>query len=423
MSKKEQGPVPISSKGMNLGSIMIYVVLASALALLAYTWFNRSKGAAGIEYTKIPKEMQINYVPSDYEFDFDDDNAIAILSNPRRYRREFSELIYDYNMSLLSHIAKRMDLADTLKMQLEPEYRKHHSYLSQLYFDDFVSLRDSSSNFYEAWYNNESTSVVEVMNEVASKYTCFLVNQVMMTLLESQGGKLYGKGANVNDPCGIAMAEGLRPLIERLQQTAAINDFSSSKGMIQEKVESVIAELATMEVRDKKGLNKQLQTKVWGYSVSSTDMEISAMSVMKIGFKLNQYFDISVSTKDKTVWVTLTEPTVLSHEVYPSIDKLDIGWMRELGKEDFNKNINILRREFRRDAIQSQIFDKAKTQADELMQMMLDPIVKTIGRDYQVKVRFKKSPDNKLPAEEELSIPSQPQNSSAAKLTPPDGKN
>jgi len=119
----------------------------------------------------------------------------------------------------------------------------------------------------------------------------------------------------------------------------------------------------------------------------------------------------------------LTEPTILSHEVYPNIEKLDIGWMRELSNDDFNKNFNILRREFRREAIQSQVFDKAKTQADELMQMMLDPIVKTIGRDYQVKVRFKKSPDNKLPAEEELSIPSQPQNSSAAKLTPPDSKN
>ncbi|MEL6926377.1 MAG: DUF4230 domain-containing protein, partial [Bacteroidota bacterium] len=160
----------------------------------------------------------------------------------------------------------------------------------------------------------------------------------------------------------------------------------------------------------------QLQTKIWGYAVSSTDIEVSAISVMKIGFKIDQYFDMAVSAKSKTVWVTLTEPSILSHEVYPNIEKLDIGWMRELSNEDFNKNFNILRREFRREAIQSNVFDKAKAQAEELMQMMLDPIVKTIGDDYKVKVRYRKSPDNRLPENEPINIPDAPQTKSAAKL-------
>ena len=149
----------------------------------------------------------------------------------------------------------------------------------------------------------------------------------------------------------IALQESLKPIIRRLEQTASIKDFSSSKGMLEEKVEKAIAELATMEVRDRKGLNKQLQTKIWGYAVSSTDIEVSAISVLKVGFKLDDFFEIKLDEGRKRIYVNLPAPKVLSHEVYPKIDKLEVGWMRELSNEDFNKNFNVLRQEFRRDAI------------------------------------------------------------------------
>ena len=66
--------------------------------------------------------------------------------------------------------------------------------------------------------------------------------------------------------------------------------------------------------------------------ISSTDIEVSAISILKVGFKIDQYFDLKLNTKNKIVTVTLPEPTVLSHEVYPRIDKLDIGWFREIEK-------------------------------------------------------------------------------------------
>ena len=192
--------------------------------------------------------------------------------------------------------------------------------------------------------------------------------------------------------------------------------------MLQEKVEKLVAELATVEVRDKKGLNKQLQTKIWGYAVSSTNIEISAVSIMKVGFKLDQYFNISVNTKDKTVWVTLAEPIILSHEVHPKVDNMEVGWLRELSNEDLNQNFNILRAEFRREALESNVFDKAKGQAEELMTMMLDPVVKTIGNDYNVKVRYRKMASNN-PVDQELSLPRSNSGNSAAKLNPPDSGN
>ena len=97
--------------------------------------------------------------------------------------------------------------------------------------------------------------------------------------------------------------------------------------------------------------------------------------------------------------ITLPEPQILSHEVYPKVDKLDVGWMRELQDEDFNKNFNLLRQEFRRDALSSDIMDKAKQEAAELMDLMFTPVVSSFSKRYQLQVRFK----NTQPSNRELS--------------------
>jgi len=380
-------------KGTSLGRILIYILFISVAALLLYNYFKNSNFGKGADYSSIPTEMQINYVPADFEFSADDETTLAILTNPARYKREFDQLVYDFNLTLINHVATRMDLPDSLKFQLEPEYKKSHKLYRQLYYNDFVKIRDTTANVYESWYSENAASATDALNEVASKHTCHMVTNVIMSVLESTDGKIVGIGNSVDTPCGIALTEGLRPMIRRLQDKAAIIDFSRSQDMMEEKVEKAIAELATMEVRDRKGINKQLQTKIWGYAVSSTDIEVSAISVLKVGFKLDKYFDIKLDAGRKRVNVTLPKPTVLSHEVFPRVDKLEVGWMRELDKADLNKNINVLRREFRRDAIEDHVMEKAEIQAKELMQLMMQPIISQLGRRYKLRVLFKETPE------------------------------
>ncbi len=379
--------------GLGFGKSLLYIVLALFVGLVLVKYFLNKAPSFSPGYTSNPKEIQVTYVPSDYKYDIDDENAIAILSNPHRYRREFNNLIYNFNLSLLKHVAKRMNLPDSLQRNVEKEYQKHHDYLKQLYFNDFVHIKDTTANMYETWYENDSKSAVEVMNEVASKYTCFLINHVIVTMLKAGSNNFSAKGRKIDTPCGIAMTEAVRPMMKRMEDKAAILDFATSKGILEEKVEKAIAELATMELRDKKGLSKQLQTKIWGYAVSSTDIEVSAISVLKVGFKLNEYFNVDLNSKKRTVEVTLPEPRILSHEVYPRIDKLDIGWMREVENADLNRNFNVLRGEFRREALESDLMDKAKTQADELMHLMLQPLVSSMSKSYKLKVKFRGNPD------------------------------
>ena len=366
-----------SGKKSSIASKMFMLLIISTLGILGYKYVQNNGGLKSFTksggLTTIPEEQKINYVPSDFDFEFEDENALAILANPHRYHREFDNLIRNFNLALLGHVANRMALPDSLKNRLPAEYDQHHSYLKQLYFNDFTNIRDTSGSIYETWYNNEGKSAVEAMQEVTGKYTCFMVNHVVTTLLKNTDGRFEVTGREINTPCGIAMAEGLKPLISRLQDRAAINDFSRSRGLMKEKVEKVIAELATLEIRDKKGISKQLQTKIWGFNVSSTDVEISAISILKIGFRLDEYFDIKLDRRKRKVRLTLPEPTILSHEVHPKVDKVDVGWLRELDTADFNENFNILRREFRREAYENNSMEKAKGQATELMELIMTP--------------------------------------------------
>ena len=395
--KEYQGPPPVKrpSSIYSIGKKALVISLLSigGMVLLKYYKPSIPNPIGGDPtITHIPKELHINYIPAEYDANVDEEDALVILSNPNRYRRDFDKLVYDFNLSLLQHVANRMDLSREIKSQLESEYQKHHSYLKDLYFQDFVALKDTTDSYQQLWYETENANAVEVLNEVASKYTCPFINTVITSLLQSGSSPLAGAGKYVETPCGVALKEGLQPMMKRLEAKAAIADFGKAKGFLEEKVEKAVSELATMEVRDKKGLSTELKTNVLGVNVSSTDIEISAISILKVGFKLNDLFDISVNESRNMVTVTLPEPQILSHEVFPKVDKLEVGWMREIQDEDFNKNFNLLRRDFRNDAINSDIMSKAKQEAVELMDLMFSPVVASLNKRYKLQIRFKAVP-------------------------------
>lgn len=378
-------PPPTKKSGFSIGTLMLYMVLVGVAGAIGYNYYNTN--VQGI--TSTPEEVTLRYVDTDFKANIDEENALAILSNPRRYQREFDDLVYQINTQLVKHTASRMGLPDSLQRKAIAEYKSIHPSMKDLYFKDFVTMKDTSSTLYQAWYQNEFQNASEVINIVASKYTCFFINQIFDDILKSKSGKIYVKGKKINSPCGVALSEALAPMVARLKERAAVDDFTASQDMMSEKIEKTIAELATMEVRDRKGLSKKLQTKVFGFNVSQTDVEVTAISMMKVGFKLDRYFDIALNQKRKEVVVTLPEPEILSHEVYPRFEKLDVGWLREVENVELNQNINILREAFREDAFDSDIFDKSKVQAKELMSLLMTPIVSQLKGKFRLRVKFR----------------------------------
>lgn len=380
------------SSGAIFGKQILLVALICIAGIVIYKTFFGDGVLSNL--IQDPKAVQLTYVPSDFQPNLNEESTLLILSQPEKYRKEFDDLVYNFNVSLLYHVANRMALPDSLKRRLEPEYRKHHEYLKTLYFNDFVALKDTTATMYENWYNDNANQAVQIFNEVAGKYTCFFVTQIMASLLKANGGRLMAKGKDVDNPCGIALTEGLKPMVARLQARAAIMDFSASRGLLKEKVRRGIAELATYELRSRMGLDKTLSYKVFGISISETDIRVEAISVVKAGFKLDQRFDVTFSPKKGIVYVTLPPPTILSHEVYPKVDKLDVGFLAGISGEEMNKNFNDLRRQFRQDALENEhVLEKAKARADTVMQLMLGPAIKSMGRKYKLQLRYLDTPE------------------------------
>jgi Protein of unknown function (DUF4230) len=377
------------------------LLLFGLIVVAGYLLYQAFWADDAVANSSIPRAMQVTYVPSDFKMNLNDAKTLEILSNPQRYKTEFDQLILDFNSNLVVHVCNRMGLSAGLKSAAIGEYRKMHPYIRQMYFNDFVGLKDTTNQLYEAWYENETVSAVDLLNQVASKYTCFFIQNIIATVLRTQDGKLAVKGSKVETPCGIALTEGVRPMVEQLQKTAAVRDFSRAHNMMKERVERAITELAVMEVKDKKGVKISNASKLLGYNVSTTEVEVIAMSVMKVGFDLNNYFKVDVDSRSRTVNVTLPQPRILSHEVYPKIENMDIGIMRDLSSEDFNGAFNNLRRAFVEDAQRSDIFEKSKKRANDVMSMMLQPMVRNIDKGYKVAVRFQnpQSLDYDLPAD------------------------
>ncbi len=381
------GPAP-PRQGIGTTQVIIAIAILGILGVLGYKALRNTPGS----FLAGPQEYELQYRPADFQYNIDPETALAILRNPKRYRREFDDLVHDINVDILRHVSNRLGLSDSLQQEVMNEYARQHPQLTELYYNDFMRLRDTSAAVYETWYDEGGQKVTQIFEEVASNYTCFMLNKVLAAVIRTRNGNILAKGADVQNPCSIAMGEALRPLVARMAERAAIEDFSRSRGLFQEKVETVIGELATIEIRDKKGINKNLQTTIWGMNVSETDVEITALSILKVGFRLSDYFDLQLDEQQKTVNITLPEPVILSHEVLPKVEKLDIGWLREVEGANINEGVNALRERFREDALESDVMDRAKEQARNLMDTMFGPLISNIGPQYKLVVSFRQSP-------------------------------
>jgi hypothetical protein len=124
---------------------------------------------------------------------------------------------------------------------------------------------------------------------------------------------------------------------------------------------------------------------------------------MKLGYKLDEFFQIDLNPRNQVVTVTLPEPQILSHAVYPKLDKFSIGWLREVKGVDLNRSFDLLREEFVREARREDAFGQAKAQAQEVMNTMMGPIISGLNPNYQLRINFRATPSTEFPVEDEFT--------------------
>lgn len=377
-----------SSRSGGFVKVLLAMAVASIVAAVAYQYYQESV----IGYSGQPQQVQLTFHPSQFKGQIDEELALPVLEHPYRYHREFKQLVHQLHTAVIDHLANRLGVPDSLRMRMHQAYAKRHEWVSELIFDDYTRLRDTAAAFYEAWYQTLATKAVDRFYEVTARYTCTVIHAVVAEVFPDEQGLVWVKGLQADSPCGVALSEALRPMIRRLEERARIQDFARSKGMLEQKLTRTLAELATVEVRDRKGLSKQMQTRLFGFAISETEMQVSAMSILKVGFRLDKYFALRVVPATKEVVVTLPEPEILSHEVYPRIDELNIGWLREIGRTDFNENFELLREALREEAVRDgRVFDQAKRKATELLDAMLGPLLAALD-GYRLRVEFRPTP-------------------------------
>ncbi|NJN34445.1 MAG: hypothetical protein HC817_09525 [Saprospiraceae bacterium] len=108
---KSKIPDPEGGKP-NVARQFLLVALLGIAGFLMYKIFS---GEDVGSKTSIPKAMQMTYVPSDFKMNLDEQKTLETLSNPQRYKREFDELILNFNTNLVVHVANRMGLNNALR--------------------------------------------------------------------------------------------------------------------------------------------------------------------------------------------------------------------------------------------------------------------------------------------------------------------
>ena len=118
-SQKKQTPPP-GAEGFSPARLIVFLLAVSILSFIIYKFYLAKPEG----YTDIPQEVLMEYVPADFTTDVDLENALPILTNPYRYSREFDQLIHDFNLSLVRHVANRMGLSDEVKKAVEQAYEQ-----------------------------------------------------------------------------------------------------------------------------------------------------------------------------------------------------------------------------------------------------------------------------------------------------------
>ena len=217
MSQPAPFPPP-PKQGIGTAQLLIVVAILGILGVLGYKALKNTPGS----FLAGPAEYELQYQPADFKYNIDTETALAVLQNPKRYRREFDDLVHDINTDILGHVSRRLGLNDSLQQAVLIEYDRQHPQLTELYYQDFMRLRDTSAALYETWYEEGGQKVTAIFEEVASNYTCFMLNKVLAAVIRTRNGNILARGADVQNPCSIAMGEALRPLVARMAERAAI---------------------------------------------------------------------------------------------------------------------------------------------------------------------------------------------------------
>ena len=102
-------PPPPQTGPLAFGKNLLLLAMLCVAGVVLYKFLFSD----GTGFLSSPTPVDLKYTDSDFKFTMDEESTLRILTNPDQYKSEFNELIYNFNMSMLSHVANRMNLPDS----------------------------------------------------------------------------------------------------------------------------------------------------------------------------------------------------------------------------------------------------------------------------------------------------------------------
>lgn len=335
------------------------------------------------EYIEISEEVDFKLIKN---FDKDIESNIEIISNPITNESKLFDLFRKINISIFNHICERINITGNIKNEIIKTYERKHRHLFNMFYDDLINSRENEPSLYDEWYEEYRYKSLTNFSECFKKNISFYISHVFATVIKTAKlPTIFNNGKRISLG-GIGLNEIFNPLIKKVKIQAAINDFSLAKGLLNLEVTKEISELCTYEIRDRKGLNKEIMAKILGIPFQKVVTEISAISIMKIGIDLNS--DIDFYIDGDLLVIELPEPKILTHEVYPKFDNFFLAWSGEFKVSHLNKMLNELRVEFRRVALENNCFEISKTKTESIINQTLIKLLKKFNLVFKVKIRF-----------------------------------
>lgn len=317
-----------------------------------------------------PKRVQVElkYQPKDLDYNLDANKALIVIMNPTENKEILWMLIQEMQLKLLHHFGNTHSLSIEEHQALDAVYEEKKVMLINNFITKLIQLIDEKDAEKKDWYRIRGQNAVEAFEEVMGLQACNLLQEILPEVLGTTTFEVIKRGAK--DPCQTILTTGVTPMVKRLAQSARVFDLRERQDALNEQIASAVTKLSTTEIKEKKGLKREIVKKLIGIKYSTAYYEMYGISIIGIGFNIKDNIQISFSDKENKIIIFLPEPEILYHEVFPMFKEFSSGIFANPDDKILNSDMNLLREEFRKD-LKPEHFEKAKKEAEEFLKLLI----------------------------------------------------
>ena len=252
-------------------------------------------------------------------------------------------------------------------------------------FDDILTKRIDLGQSREI-YDVPIHDAVDVLSRALSRSLCELMTLGLRRTAASFAPDLAA--GLFEDPCAAMIKSTVTGVVKRLKLAAVLHCNPRCEFAIERHIRDNIMEIATVKdsfVVAHSATHNYAPLRWIRFMDSKVKTSSSAM--VRAGFDLEKYFKVEIDEADRTIDITLPEPTILSVDPDYRIERIKHG-VYPIDATEITEAIAQTKEKLREAAIESGILDHARETASSIIPLIMAPPTASFFADYTVRVGF-----------------------------------